>query len=251
MNADAQPTLGPLIGAGKVAEVLAYGGRAAKVYRSPGNTLSPFREAMALVVARSFGLPVPAIWEVRQFGERWGIVMDRIEGPMLGEAIGDMPEGLPAVLAKMSELHRCVHANPGWQLGSLAMRLSTNISAATGLGPARQRRLHDGLAVMPAGDRLCHGDFHPWNIVQADGKLILVDWLDACCGEPAADVCRSYVLMHPHVPEVAAAYVDAYVTAAGGSRNAVLEWLPFVAAARIAEDVPGETDSLMAMVDTV
>jgi aminoglycoside phosphotransferase (APT) family kinase protein len=116
------------------------------------------------------------------------------------------------------------------------------------LSERRRRTLLAELAAMPDGDRLCHGDFHPYNIMGPPGHEVLVDWLDASRGDPAADACRSYVLLRPVVPEIASAYVDAYSQASGQSRDAILNWLPFVAAARLAEGVP-ETDELMKMVD--
>ena len=73
-----------------------------------------------------------------------------------------------------------------------------------------------------------------------------IDWLDASRGEPAADVCRSYVLLQPLVPEIASAYIDAYSRVSGQDRDAILKWLPFVAAARLAEGVP-EMDALIGM----
>jgi hypothetical protein len=72
-----------------------------------------------------------------------------------------------------------------------------------------------------------------------------VDWLDARSGDPAADVCRSYVLIKHSAPELAAAYVDAYAAAGGKSGEIILSWLPFVAAARLAEGVPNEVDGLI------
>ena len=80
------------------------------------------------------------------------------------------------------------------------------------------------------------------------GREVLIDWIDASRGEPAADVCRSYVLLRPAAPEMASAYLDAYAQVGGESRAAILDWLPFVAAARLAEGVP-EVDDLMKMVD--
>jgi hypothetical protein len=77
---------------------------------------------------------------------------------------------------------------------------------------------------------------------------VLIDWLDASSGDPAADACRSYVLLRPVLPEAASAYLDAYAEASGESRDAILKWLPFVAAARLVEGVP-EIDELMKMVD--
>jgi Ser/Thr protein kinase RdoA (MazF antagonist) len=97
---------------------------------------------------------------------------------------------------------------------------------------------------MPDGDRLCHGDLHPLNILGDVDKPMIIDWPDACRGDPAADVCRSYLLLTLHAGELAAPYLDAYCRLGKISRRASLDWLPYVAAAKLAEKVPGETDGL-------
>ena len=78
---------------------------------------------------------------------------------------------------------------------------------------------------------------------------MVVDWLDASRGDPAADVCRSYVLMKPSYPELASAYLAIYSELSGVGKERILRGLPFVAAARLAEGVPPEVDQLMAMAD--
>jgi hypothetical protein len=55
------------------------------------------------------------------------------------------------------------------------------------------------------------------------------------------------VLICPSFPEIAAAYVDAYIAASDVSRERIQCWLPFVAAARLAEGVPDEAGRLMKM----
>ena len=105
----------------------------------------------------------------------------------------------------------------------------------------------NSLASMPEGERLCHGDFHPLNILGPPGSEILVDWLDAMRGDPAADVCRSFVLIRHVAPEVAAAYVETYAGVSGEGVEKIRRWLPFVAAARLAEGVPDEEEGLMEM----
>jgi Ser/Thr protein kinase RdoA (MazF antagonist) len=145
----------------------------------------------------------------------------------------------------MARLQIAIHGHPGTHLGSLKTRLAANIARMP--DEALRRRLLHGLAALPEGDRLCHGDFHPWNILGPPGREVVVDWLDACAGDPAADVCRSYVLIRPVAPDLAMAYVETYAAAAGESRDRILAWLPFVAAARLAEDVPDETEALLAM----
>ena len=73
---------------------------------------------------------------------------------------------------------------------------------------------------------------------------MVIDWPDACRGDPAADLCRSYLLLALHANDLAAPYLDAYCRLGDISREAALAWLPYVAAARLAEEVPGEIDGL-------
>jgi Ser/Thr protein kinase RdoA (MazF antagonist) len=173
--------------------------------------------------------------------------MARAEGPPFADLMRRRPDLLPAYTNRMAMLQWGVHRHPATTLASLKARLAANIRQATMLGEARQTSLLDRLTTSPDGDRLCHGDFHPFNILGQLGHETIVDWLDASRGEPAADVCRSYVLIKSAAPEIASAYVDAYARVSGESHERILCWLPFAGAARLAEGVPGEADSLIAM----
>ncbi len=74
---------------------------------------------------------------------------------------------------------------------------------------------------------------------------MIVDWLDACSGNPAADVCRTYLLMRRVLPEIAEAYVVIYAKAANLSPDEIFTWLPVIAAARLAENVSEENEDLL------
>jgi hypothetical protein len=65
---------------------------------------------------------------------------------------------------------------------------------------------------------------------------------------PLGIACRSYLILKLHVDEVAGPYLDAYCRVTGVPRQTILEWLPYVAAARLVEDVPGEQDHLLELV---
>lgn len=242
-----KPALGELLGSGKEAEVFAFGAGVVKLYRSAASKRSAFREAAVLALVETLGLPVPVVSGVQQLGDRWGLTMNRVEGPALAEAMGREPSLLPAHLRAMASLQLRVHGHPATQLPSLKARLAANIRSSRLLGEALKDALLGGLAALPEGDRLCHGDFHPLNVMGPPGHAVLVDWLDASRGEPAADVCRSYVLMRSVSPEMASSYVDAYAALGGTSRDRILSWLPYVAAARLAEGVPDQVNDLLAM----
>ena len=240
--------LGRLLGSGKEAEVYEHGELALKLYKAMASKSSAFREAAILAVVEPFALPTPKVSEVGQYGDRWGFVMTRAHGPSFADAITADPALIPDYLQEMVRLHRQVHDQPGTTLPGLKARLTSNIRQTTRLGAVYQERLLGGLEAMPDGKELCHGDFHPWNFIGSPGQAVVVDWLDACRGNPAADVCRTYVLMCRAVPEIAAAYVETYARASGCRTGDIFAWLPFVAAARLAEGVPSEEDQLMRMV---
>ena len=243
-----EPAVGALLGVGKEAEVFVCGALVVKLYKPAAPKRSPFREAAILAMVESLELSAPIVHGVQQIGDRWGVLMSRAEGPSFAEIVTHQVQTLPALVNRMAQLQLQVHNRPATQFASLKVRLAANIQRASILGESRQTSLLAGLAKMPDGDCLCHGDFHPHNIMGSLGREVLIDWLDASQGESAADVCRSYVLLRPVAPEMASAYVDAYAQVSGKSRSAILDWLPFVAAARLAEGVP-EVDDLMKMVD--
>lgn len=243
--------IGKLLGTGKEAEVFERGDKVLKLYKLGAPKTSAFREAATLAMVENLRLPAPAVFGVEEIDRRWGVVMTRAPGRPLAERITGEPETSSASIMEMVRLHRLIHRCDGVPFPSLKSRLAGNIGRASVLAEARRRQLLDRLAVLPDGDRLCHGDFHPWNILGELGETVVVDWLDACRGNPAADVCRSYVLMRPALPELAADYVEAYAEASGESREGILAWLPVVAAARLAEGVPREVGGLLAMADSL
>ena len=241
------PPLGRLLGSGKEAEIFECGALVVKLYRSPASKRASFREAGILALVESLGLPVPSVLGVQRFGERWGITMTRAAGVSFADAMAGDPGLVAAYLRAMAALHRHVHRHPGAQLANQKARVAAGIQQATILGEARRRSLLAGLAALPDGDRLCHGDFHPFNIVGPLGREVLLDWPNACQGDPAADVCRSYILIKSVAPAEASQYVDTYVEISGENPARIFSWLPFLAAARLSEDVADETDALLEM----
>ena len=58
-------------------------------------------------------------------------------------------------------------------------------------------------------------DFHPKNLLGSLSHAKIIDWLDACQGDPAADVCRSYLLVSLYAPS-SPPHISAPIRAAGG-----------------------------------
>jgi aminoglycoside phosphotransferase (APT) family kinase protein len=241
-------TIGQLLAAGNVAEVFEWGSRVIKLYRSAARKSTAFHEAAIHAAVAAMGLPVPAVWGVREVAGRWGIVFDRITEGSFAERMRLDPSSIPGYLEILAQLHTHIHSHAAHQFGSLKSRLAANIARTRLLEESRKLILLNRLIDMPKGDRLCHGDFHPVNVLGQISRPLVIDWPDACRGDPCADVCRSYLLLKLHAEEIAEPYLDAYCRVGNVPRERMLEWLPHVAAARLAEDVPGDFERLLDIV---
>lgn len=237
--------IGPLLGSGKMAEAFTYGDAVLKLYRDPDARASAFNEAAILATVAEHGLPTPEVFEAGHFAGRWGLVMSRAVGIPLAALAEADPAMVPAALDEMVRLHLTMHARPETRLRPLKSRLADRLARAPRLDDLLRDTLFTRLAALPDGNRLCHGDFHPWNIIGPPGTTMIVDWPDATSGPPAADACRSYLLMLGPRPDLADAYLTRYATLSGLTQVEILAWLPILAAARLTEDVPDEVQSLL------
>lgn len=233
------------IGTGKVAEVFARGPHVLKRYRSASAKADALREGAILAALEPLGLPAPRVHAVSAENGHWGVVMDRAPGrPFLETMLADAA-AVPAHIAAMVRLHRRIHDAAVAGLPGHKAKLAAAIGRAPGLDAGLRARLMAQLAALPAGERLCHLDFHPGNIIGTPEAAMVVDWPDAALGDPAADVCRTWVLLHPHAPALADGYLAAYAASSGVTPEAILAWRAVIAGARLAEGVP-EQDALMA-----
>lgn len=235
------------LGRGRRAEVRAHGPDVLKLYFEDGK-VEAFREAAILSLVERTGLPVPTVRSAGRFEGRWGLVMSRAPGESFAALAEREPRRLAEMVEAMARLHGAIHAHPGAGLPALSARLHRNIDLAAPLDGAARTRLHEALRALPEGDRICHGDFHPLNIVGPLHAPVVIDWPDAACGAPEADACRSLLLLELAAPALAGAYLEAYCRATGTASDHILCWMPLLAAARLAEGVDGETDRLLALV---
>ena len=118
--------------------------------------------------ARAQGYPVPEIHELRSADTE--IVMERIPGPLMSDAILQRIWTLPLLPAKtLADLHDQLHdiAGPEWL-----------------------RQMPDGGAV------LVHLDLHPLNVIMHPERgPVVIDWTNASRGDGLFDVGVTYVLV--------------------------------------------------------
>jgi aminoglycoside phosphotransferase (APT) family kinase protein len=118
------------------------------------------------------------------------------------------------------------------------------------------------LEPLPEGNRLCHGDFHPGNVLISELRVSVIDWGNATRGAPEADYARTALLIgHGDPPPgtsrlfrsvigagrsiFARAYARNYRRRAQGPLADVRSWEIAHAAARLAEGIEAETSMLI------
>jgi aminoglycoside phosphotransferase (APT) family kinase protein len=162
---------GRILASGRDGDIYEFGPDLVLRKSRDGRSLEP--EVRVMEYAREHGYPVPAIHEVRAAGSE--VIMERITGPLMVDAILRRPWTLPRAAATLADLHDRLH----------------EIS-----GPEWLRQMPDD------GERLLHLDLHPLNIiVNPDRGPVVVDWANAARGDALTDVGITYVLLTcPEMP---------------------------------------------------
>jgi len=113
------------------------------------------------------GYGVPAVEELSS--DETGLVMQRIEGLSMVEAIERAPWTVRRHARTLAELHRSLH----------------EIEAPSFLTSSPVGR----------GDRIVHMDLHPLNVLVGPKGAVVIDWANARAGDPNVDVGIAWVLM--------------------------------------------------------
>jgi uncharacterized protein (TIGR02172 family) len=169
------------------------------------------REFKVTRALHAAGLPVPAAHELIQVKGRWGIVFERIVGPSMLKQVEKRPWALFSAARQLAELHARLHeltAPP--QLPSQRDRVNRWIDAAPAdvFPPARKEAARAVVAEFGEGKVVCHGDFHPANILLSAEGPIIIDWTTGTRGHAEADVARTCVLFEKaNLPPQAAWYM--------------------------------------------
>ncbi|MCL2364540.1 MAG: aminoglycoside phosphotransferase family protein [Defluviitaleaceae bacterium] len=233
------------IGQGMTTTVYRDGDTAVKVYEN-----TPIGEVENEAARQRFavdaGLPVPAVCGVRRIGDNAvALEMQCINGKPLMHPGMDEADLLGAVDTLVG-LQRAVHKIDASGQPKQCDRFVHRIKQTHHINDAQKSQL---LAKMKQLDthamQLCHGDFHPLNILY-DGRMHwIIDWVNACAGNPLADACRTYLIFTEHIPHLAEVYLRVFCQAAEVSCDDVLVWRPIVAAARLVENMSGEKRTML------
>jgi aminoglycoside phosphotransferase (APT) family kinase protein len=256
-----------LIGQGRTAEVYAWGeSQVVKLFHA-GRPADWIRhEAEIGHVLSHAGVPAPMVGNIVQVNGRTGLVYERVAGVPLLTFLAARPWRVLWAARLMADLHTRIHACHADGLPTLRDRLEWMIEGAPVAPEVREAALAR-LSRLPDGGAVCHGDFHPDNIILSANGPVVLDWSNAVRGDPPADVARTLLMLRigglpPGMRGRAAvtllratlhrAYLRRYLHARASQRGAVRadvdRWMLPVAVARAQERIDDEQARLRALI---
>jgi len=214
------------------------------------------------------GLPTPAVGEIVQVGERYGLEYERVDGVSMWKMMQRRPWNLFNYGWRLAKLQVDLHTKPiPAELPSQRQNLENHIHRAKALPEHLRSKALAVLKTLPEGNQLCHGDFWPSNVlISARGETI-IDWFRASRGNPLADLAWTTNLLHGFAGSHQSLrpflsygttkasqfknqifqvlcqicyprYIYYYFKLCPGGEDEYRRWLPVIAAARLADDIP-------------
>jgi aminoglycoside phosphotransferase (APT) family kinase protein len=253
------------VGRGREADVFAWeDGRVLRLAHDPAQAPTMDREALVLGAAHRAGAPVPAVFERIEVRGRPGLVMERLDGSDLLTILGERPWLVLSVARSSGRIHAELHAiRAPERLATVREALQTRLASDLVPPDVRDRALGE-LELVPDGDRLCHGDFHPGNLMRTPEADVVIDWTAGARGDPEADVARTLVILrvgavHEDAPAtvkrlehvgrrlLVGGYLRSYRRRRELDPTRVERWIRIVAAARLGEGIEEERASILAV----
>ena len=224
--------------------------RCVKVFNEEYSKADILSEALNQARMEETGLRVPRVLEIVQIDGKWAIVSEYIKGKTLSQLLREVPRKREAYRKLFLELQIQTQCAGHPMLPDLKAKLYRQIDEAM---PEGRQALHQRLAALPTGEKVCHFDFVPSNILIAkDGTPYILDWAHAALGCAEADAASTFLrLCLQENEEGANDFLAAYCSKARVAPERVRPWVPVVAGALLAGANARERAFLQAQVASI
>ncbi|RDW18732.1 aminoglycoside phosphotransferase [Oceanobacillus arenosus] len=225
-------------------------GNTAKIYQQRDKVIKVFHdhlpnteaqyEANKQNFAYSCGIFVPEIFDVTEINGKQAIIMEYIKGETIGDLLFKNTKKSEYYMDVAIEIQQRIYMVKTYSPESMIPKLKEKIKMAPSLDEGHKSILIRNLNSIEYENRLCHGDFHPFNLIMSDNKVAVIDWVDSTSGDIRADVYRTYLLYSQFSGDLADMYLNRYCEKSGLQQEEVIQWAPIMAAARLSENVSSE-----------
>ena len=187
------------VGAGRTATIFRYGQKQVVKLFKPTFPRKAIDEEFQIGLALNHCvLDIPQTYEIVDLNNDKGIILDYISGSPMLNNLAKKPWMVFIYSKLMARLHFQMHTTSISQNQSIPLlkeSLSDKISRVSLLSQEEKELVLSHLSTLKNGSSICHGDFHPDNIIISKDRLVTVDWITATIGNPLADVARTWLLL--------------------------------------------------------
>jgi uncharacterized protein (TIGR02172 family) len=211
-------------------------------------------------------LPVPKVFERAEINNRVGIIYERIEGPSLLNELATKPWNVVRYGRLLAKLHVQIHeVHAPADIETQREWVTGGIPASEKIAKDLKARILQLLGALPDGNILCHGDFHPGNIIITSNGPVIIDWMTVSKGVASGDVARTLTIIEAaKAPEgtpmrwllewvrklFLATYLNTYLQLRPDIKESLAGWQAVMAANFLSDvGVPGEEGNLRAIVE--
>jgi Ser/Thr protein kinase RdoA (MazF antagonist) len=201
-----QGSLGEKIGEGAFSEAYAWApGQVVKLFKPGVPRRMPWFEVRMMRAVLAAGVPVPEVFGELTLDGRFGIVLQRLDGPTLLQLSRTGAVTFEQAGAIIAALAMSVHKTPPPpEVLCLRDYMDSSLRLDGGLLP--KHIAIDVLALidrLAPGDGLCHCDLSPGNVIMTAEGPKLVDWGGAMRAPAALDLGFLHVILSEVAPKIA------------------------------------------------
>ncbi len=184
-----------LMAQGGQTQIFHYGeGKVLRVLRNPKDA-DLLKYEIYIMKGLKNRLDVPEVFDTMTIEGRPAVVVEKIDGISMLDYMKRHPLRLKEQAALLAKLHaRMPDSVEIKGLGASKGRARYLIGQAE-LSEDTKKFVLEILEGLPEGTALCHGDFHPGNILKSGEKNYLIDWFGAYKGPLISDVAHTYLLL--------------------------------------------------------
>ena len=262
-------TTAAVVGQGRTADIYAWDNhQMLKLFHTGWSLSAVEQEAHISQVVHATGLPAPASGGTIEINGRYGILFERIDGPSMLHQLGARPWSALSLLHAFADLHINMHTQTiaTGEFPSQRQQLTHQIRQASPLPAAWMAAALTALDRLPDGTCLCHGDYHPDNVLMSTRGPIIIDWSEATTGNPLADVARTALIFRMGAPPpggmsplligsaravAQVMYLRRYRKRDPAVRAELAAWRLPIAAARLGAGIPEEQQPLLTQIEAL
>ena len=256
-----------LIGKGKSAEVLQYDERKVlKLFFNDFSINDIKYENMLMNSINQLNIKAPICYGTISLENRNGLLYEYAKGVSLLSLIIQNPFKVKQYAYLLAKEHAKIHTNTCTTLPSEKERFSKQIERSKEIIGYQYNGLIEQLSKITSETFVCHGDFHPDNILVDNSDIRIIDWMNSYSGTRAGDVARTHLMIiSPSVPDgfpsallpmlkilkikLSTTYLNEYQKITGITKIEIKGWMKIIAAVRLCDNIPGEEDWLLKIIN--